>query len=161
MVAGILIILLVASVALYAVYGRAGGTVQTSTVVAYSIEIDPLNGSVSTTAGSTIVVLFNVTSPRVGPLYFYARAIAEPGSLTNFSLQNVTAGDIQLPPGVAVSYPTGQAVFGTNHTILTLRIAFSPTVNGTVGMIVGVFQQVDQVQVVGSGIGFYVYVRQQ
>lgn len=154
-----LIAVLVAAVAVYASLG-GGGTVLTSTETAYSIGIEPLNDSISTPAGSTVEVLFNVTSPEVGPLYFYATDIPSPGTQRSFGLQNVTAGDLQLPPGVEVSYPTGQAVFGTDHAILALRITFSPDVNGTVGLLVGAFQQGSQNEVDGSAIGYFLHVFQ-
>ncbi len=70
----------------------------------------------------------------------------------------MTSGNIELPQGVKVSYPTGQAIFGVSHAILTLRVTLSPTINGTVGLVVGAFQQVSQDQVVGSGRGFYITV---
>lgn len=153
-------VLLVAAISGYAFYERVGGNTQTSTVEAYTIEIKALNLSMSATAGSTVFLLFNVTSPKTGALYFYASDIPAPGSQTTFNLQNVTTGNVELPPGVHVSYPTGQAIFGTSHAILTLRVTFSPTVNGTVGLVVGAFQQTSQDQVVGTGNGFYITVRQ-
>ena len=122
----------------YVLYGRATGNTQTSSGLSYSIEIRSLNSSMSVNAGSTVDFMFNVTSPVVGPLYFYASDVPAPGSHTTLNLQNVTTGNIELPPGVQVSYPTGQAVFGTSHAILTLRVTFAPTVNGTVGLAVPV-----------------------
>jgi len=104
--------------------------------------------------------MFNVTSPMVAPLYFYASSIPAPGSHTTMRLQNVTAGNIELPSGVQVSYPTGQAVFGTSHAILTLRVTFSAGLNGTVGLVVGAIQQVSQEQTVGHGSGFYITIHQ-
>jgi len=98
--------------------------------------------------------------PEVGPLYFYASNIPAPGSHTTLNLQNVTTGNIELPSGVQVSYPTGQAIFGTSHAILTLRVTLSQTVTGTVGLVVGAFQQVSQAQVVGYGSGFDITVNQ-
>jgi len=74
------------------------------------------------------------------------------------NLQNVTTGNIKLPQGVNVSYPTGQAVFRSNHATLTLRVSFSSDVNGTVGLVVGAIQQANQEQVVGTGSGVYITV---
>lgn len=154
------VVLLVASIFGYALYGRMTGNAQTSTAAVYSIAIQPLNSTRSAAPGSTVDFMFNVTSPQVGPLYFYASDVPAPGSHATLNLQNVTTGNIELPPGVQVSYPTGQAVFGTNHAILTLRITLSQTVNGTVGLVVGAFQQVNQAQVVGYGSGFDIAVNQ-
>ena len=155
---GLVVVLLVVSIFGYALYGRATGNAQTSTDVAYPIEIRALNSSMSATAGSTVDFMFNVTSPKVGPLYFYASDIPAPGSHWTVRLQNVTAGNIELPAGVQVSYPTGQAVFGTSHAILTLRVTLAQTVNGTVGLVVGAIQQASQDQEVGYGSGFYITV---
>ncbi len=156
----LVLVLLVASAFGYALYGRVTGSTQTVTAAAYSIGIQPLNSSMSATAGSTVDFMFNVTSPQVGPLYFYASYVPAGGSHWTVNLQNVTTGNIELPSGVQVSYPTGQAVFGTNHAILTLRVTFSQTVNGTVGLVVGAIQQVSQDQEVGHGSGFYITVNQ-
>jgi hypothetical protein len=156
---GAAIVLVIVAALAYASFARSTGNAQTSTLVAYQIEIRSLNHSMSATAGSSILLLFNVTSPKVGPLYFYASAIPLPGSPWEMRLQNVTAGSIKLPAGVSVSYPTGQAVFGTSHAMLALRVAFSPDNSGTVGLVVGVFQQPSQDQVVGTGVGVYVTVQ--
>lgn len=155
---GVAVALIVAAAAVvgYVSNARAQGSAQTITASAYSIEIKPLNRSMEATAGSSVLLLFNVTSPVTGALYFYARTIPLPGSQETFNIQNVTTGNVQLPPGVSVSYPTGQAVFGTNHDVLALRVEFSPAVNGTVGLVVGAFQQVNQDQVVGTGSGVYI-----
>lgn len=142
----------------FAFYLPPLGAGQTSTAVAYQIEIAPLNNSMTAIAGSTVVLLFNVTSPHTGALYFYASAIPQPGTPWNMNLQNVTTGNVQLPQGVSVTYPTGQAVFGSNHAIVALRVTFSPDINGTVGLVVGTFQQASQDQVVGTGSGFYITV---
>jgi len=154
-----MIVLLVTAVSAYFFIERTIGSSQTSTATAYQIDIKPLNQSMNALAGSAIQLLFNVTSPRTGPLYFYASEIPEPGSHWNVVLQNVTSGNIKLPPGVQVSYPTGQAVFGTNHAILVLRVAFSSAVNGTVGLVVGVLQQANPDQEVGAGSAVYISVR--
>ena len=156
----LVLILLVASVFGYALYGRATATSQTTTAIAYSIGIQPLNSTRSAIAGSTVDFMFNVTSPQVGPLYFYASDIPTPGSHWSVKLQNVTTGSIELPPGVQVSYPTGQAVFGASHAILTIRVTFSQAVNGTVGLTIGAIQQVSQDQSVGYGSGFYIAVNE-
>jgi len=156
-----LAVLVVAAVSGYTVYRvSAAGNTQTSTLAGYSIAIQPLNSSRTVAAGSTAVFLFNVTSPMVGPLYFYASDIPAPGAHWMMNINNVTQNSIELPQGVQVSYPTGQAVFGTNHAILTLMVTFSPTLNGTLGLTVGAYQQVSQTQVVGYGSGFYVTVHQ-
>jgi len=151
-------VLLVASVIGYDFYGRTSGNIQTSTLSSYSIGIQPLNSTRSATAGSTVLFMFNVTSPMVGPLYFYASAVPPPGSHWQMNLQNVTTEDIALPSGVQVSYPTGQAVFGTSHATLVLKITFSPSLDGTVGLVVGAFQQVNEQQTVGHGSAFYITV---
>jgi hypothetical protein len=139
-------------------YLPSQGVVQTRTAVAYQIGIKPLNHSMTAAAGSTVVLLFNVTSPDIGALYFYASAVPAPGQPWEMNLQNVTTGNTELPRGVDVSYPTGQAVFGTNHATLTVQVTFSPDVNGTVGLVVGAFQQANQEQVVGTGSGVYITV---
>jgi hypothetical protein len=157
---GLVVAVLLISVFGHAFFGRTTGNTQTSTAAAYAIEIQPLNSSVSAVAGSSVDLMFNVTSPQVGPLYFYATDVPAPGSHTTLNLQNVTAGNIELPPGVQVSYPTGQAVFGTSHAVLTLRVALSPTVNGTVWLEVGAFQQASPDQVIGYGSGFHITVNQ-
>ena len=157
--AGVVVILVAAAVLGYNLYGRATGNFHTSTATAYQIEIKSLNQTMNAVAGSTVSLLFNVTSPKTGALYFYASAIPKPGLPWEMSLQNVTTDNIVLPAGVSVSYPTGQAVFGTNHTTLTLKVAFAPAVNGTVGLVVGAFQQVNQDQVVGTGNGVYITVQ--
>ena len=155
---GFVVVLLVASVSGYVLYGRATGNAQTSTAAVVSIGIQPLNSTRTAAAGSTVDFMFRVTSPEVGPLYFYASDVPLGGSHWTITLQNVTSNNIELPPGVQVSYPTGQAVFGTNHAILTLRVTFSQNVNGTVGLTVGAIQQVSPAQTVGYGSGFYVTV---
>jgi hypothetical protein len=109
-------------------------------------------------AGQTILLLFNVTSSRTGALYFYASAIPAPGEHWDIRLQNVTDGNVKLPPGVKVSFPSGQAVFGTNHGILALRIELLPDLTGRVGLVVGAFQQLNQEQVVGIGRSVYLTV---
>jgi len=157
----LVVVLLVASVIGYAFYERTGGNAQTSALSAYSIGIQPLNSTRSATAGSTVVFMFNVTSPMVGPLYFYASAVPPPGSHWQMNLQNVTTANIALPSGVQVSYPAGQAVFGTSHATLALKVTFSSSLNGTVGLVVGAFQQVNQQQTVGDGSGFYITVNQK
>jgi hypothetical protein len=134
------------------------GAAQTYTASAYQIEITPLNHSLTANAGSVVTLLFDVTSPKTGALYFYASAIPQPGTPWMMNLQNVTTGHIELPQGVSVSYPTGQATFGTNHSVLTLRVTLSPNINGTVGLVVGVFQQASPDQVVGTGNGVYITV---
>ncbi len=154
----LVVALLVVSVFGYALFGRPTGNTQTSSGLSYSIEIRSLNSTMSVNAGSTVDFMFNVTSPVVGPLYFYASDVPAPGSHWSVRLQNVTTGNIELPPGVQVSYPTGQAVFGTSHAILTLRVTFSQAVNGTVGLAVGALQQVSPDQVLGDGSGFYITV---
>ena len=137
------------------------GAAQTRTAVAYQIEIEPLNHSVTAVSGSTIVLLFNVTSPQTGALYFYASAIPSPGMPWEMNLQNVTTGNVELPQGVRVSFPTGQAVFGSDHATLTLQVTFSSDLNGTVGLVVGAFQQANQEQVVGTGSGVYITVKSE
>jgi hypothetical protein len=110
-------------------------------------------------AGSVVTLLFNVTSSGTGAFYFYASSIRQPGTPWMMNLQNVTTGHIELPQGVSVSYPTGQAIFGTNQAILTLHVIISPNLNGTVGLDVGVFQQASPDQVVGTGNAVYITVK--
>lgn len=147
---------LVAAVLGYSLDGRERANTQTSTIAAYRIEIRPLSLSMDATAGSTISLLFDVASPRKGAPCFYASEIPAPGSQTTLDLRNVTTGNIRLPTGVDVSYPAGQAVFGASHAMLVLQVAFSPAVSGTVGLVVGVFQQASEDQVVGTG--YYINV---
>jgi hypothetical protein len=156
---GVVFVLLAAALVGYSFYGRSTASTLTSTATAYQIEIKPLNRTMNAAPGSAILLLFNVTSPKIGPLYFYASAMPTPGLPWEMNLQNVTTNNVMLPTGVTVSYPTGQAVFGTNHTTLSLRVAFAPTVNGTVGLVVGAFQQVGQEQIDGTGSGIYITVQ--
>ena len=159
--AGIIVAaLLVGALFGYGLYGRLGTNTQTTTAASYTISIHALNSSMTATAGSTADFMFNVTSPVVAPLYFYASSIPAPGSHTTMRLQNVTTGNIEVPSGVQVSYPTGQAIFGTSHAILTLRVTFSSGLNGTLGLVVGAIQEVSQEQTVGYGSGFYITLHQ-
>ena len=161
MVLGVILAIILGAGIVYAFVSHLPlqGVAQTQTASAYQIEITPLNHSLTANAGSVVTLLFNITSPKTGALYFYASAKPQPGAPWMMSLQNVTTGHIELPRGVNVSYPTGQATFGTTHAILTLRVTLSSIINGTVGLVVGVFQQASPDQVVGTGNGVYITVK--
>ena len=126
---------------------------QTSTATGYYFQFQELNQSNTMSAGTTALLIFNVTSPVNGTIYYGVVSAPVPPPHQNFSMQNMTSQDFQLPSGVQVNYPNGNMI--TTQGTAVIQVTLSPTITaGQVSLVFEIMQQYGPSNVNGQGHGF-------
>jgi hypothetical protein len=102
----------------------------------YTVDIQPLNNSLSVTPGQSTNAYFEISSPVVGAFYV---AVGQNGTLESPGLIS-NGATTPLPAGVSASVVGGGIISASNHAVIHVTIDASTSVIGPILLELFVFQ---------------------